>query len=496
MHQKKIIIFTIVLSVIGAAMSWGVTGNVTVDKIRPEGSKRTYQFLLKDQKFGQLESTAKGKKSLDDIEGLRFDEDLSLDLTPLGSQFTLKIKNKHYVNEKGHYIGDEMEIEVNNQEQNLYLKHAGDLLSGYFKKDTSKQTVNFTLEKDIFAADNNMIDQYEIFLGMKDLKVGDIIIDSIFVPQAMIKSPVRIEVEAFTKVRYGNSMDSAYVCHFIEPSDQIAYVTRDRKIVRLVQPSQSITVELVENPLDKFKAPVKSVSIGDIIWRMPLYAVYLFFGMAISLPLLIKNYRQPIVYIAIILGVASYNMLKITHVPLQEWYASTYILPGIQSGGSLYYYAIFSALFTALIQELVKFIPIIFLFFAAAGMIKSPMVVGIFCALGFGIYEAGALTGAAYQTGGIKILSWPVFERLITIFFHATAGGLVGFSLSKGLKNIIVALIGVILLHSITSYLIVLVQKRIIDFAIFELIVAMIDLLFFLAVYLYIRNSQRQKRFS
>ena len=493
MLQKKIAILIVSLSAICATLLWATTGNVTVDKIRPEGSKRTYQFLLKDQKFGRLESTAKGKSSLDDIEGFRFDEALSLDLTPLGNQYELKIKNKHYIDERGHYIGDEMKIEVNNQEQSLYLKHAGDILSGYFKKDTSKQTVNFSLDKNIFSADNNMIDQYEIFLAMRDFKVGDTIIDSIFVPQAMIKAPVQIVIEAFTGVRYGSSVDSAFVCHFIEPSDQIAYMTRAKKIVRLAQPSQSITVELVENPLDKFKAPAKYVSIGDILRRTPLYAVYMIFGLVLCSPFIIRNYRKPIIYIAVILGAFSYYLLKITHVPLQEWYASSYILPGIQAGGSLYYYAIFSAIFTGLIQEAVKFVPIFLLFYLARGMTKTPMIIGIFCAMGFGVYEAGALTGAGYQAGGINMISWPVFERFFAIFFNITAGALVGFSLNRGLKYILSALLSAILIHSLSSYLIVLVQKRTIDFAIFEIIVALIYLLFLLAVYLFIRNFSARK---
>lgn len=493
MFYKRISILIIGLSIICAALSWAATGNITVDKIRPEGSKRTYQFLLKDQKFGQLESVARGKSSLDDVEGLRFDEELSLDLTPLGNQYTLKIKNKHYINEQGHYIGDEMKIEVNDQEQSLYLKHAGDILSGYFKKDTSKQTVNFSLDRDIFSADNNMIDQYEIFLAMRDFKVGDTIIDSIFVPQAMIKAPVRIVIEAYIRVRYGTSIDSAFVCHFIEPSDQIAYITRAKKIVRLAQPSQSITVELVENPLDKFKAPAKSVSVGDILRRTPIYAVYLIFGFILSSPFIMRNYRKPLIYFAVILGAISYYLLKITHIPLQEWYASSYILPGIQSGGSLYYYAIFSALFTGLIQEAVKLAPIILLFYLTKGMTKTPMIIGIFCAMGFGVYEAGVLTGAGFQAGGISIISWPVFERFFAIFFNITAGALVGFSLNRGLKYILYALLGAILIHSLSSYLIVLVQKKIIDFAIFEIIVALIYILFLLGVYLLIRNFPARK---
>jgi len=467
--------------------------SITVDKVRPEGSKRIYQFMLKDKKFGQLESVAGGKSSLDGIEGFRFDEDLKLDMTPLGNQYKLSIKNRHYIGASGQYIGDEMKITMNDQEQGLYLSHKDNTVSGYFERDKSRQAITIPMESRFFSLDNYMIDQYEIFLAMRNLKVGDTIRDSIFIPQTMTTAPVQVVIEAISMIRYGNMSDSALVCHFIEPTDQIAYITKDRKLVRLVQPSQNITVELYENPLDKYKMQSKPVSIGDIVWRMPLYAVYLIFGLAFSFPFIKKNYRKAAVYIAIVIGAISYNLLKITHVPLQEWYISAYVLPGIKAGGSLYFYAIFSALFAGLIQELVIFVPIILLYFILKDIAKTPMLIGIFSALGFGLYEAGALTGGAFQSGTIGIISWTVFERVLTILFHMTAGALVGFSLNRGTKFIGLSLLAAIVIHAVASYLVVFVQRKIIDFAIFEIVVALIYLFFLLGVYLWIKRNRVRK---
>jgi hypothetical protein len=465
------------------------SGNIIIDKLRPQGSKRIYEFYIRDQKFGRLESEARGKTSFEGNSGYKFDEKLELDFTPFGNQYKMKVKREHYIRDDGFYLGDRMDIAVNEEAQEIKLLLKNNTLGGFLERNGVRESINMPLESDIFCADNYMIDQYELFLAQKKLAVGDSIMDTIFIPQAMIKAPVKIIIESFLPTRFGNLADSTFVCHFIEPSDQIAYVTKDKKIVRINQPSQGISAVLIEDPLAKFKMPSKSLTLGGIVKRTPLYILYLAFGILLSSPFLWRHYRNYGIYAAIILAAAAHNLLKITHIPLQEWYTTAVIIPGMKAGGSIYAYAIVSALFVGIIQEIVKFIPIILLYNFARKSSRWIMIIGLSCGLGFGVYDAGALTGAAYEAGTMKILSWPIFERLIWILFHITAGALIGFGLSKGIKSLTASLVGAMAIHALASFLIVFVQKRLVDFAVFEIIQALIVLLFLMAVYLFIRKS-------
>ncbi len=468
-------------------------GSSNIEKLRPEGSKRVYHYFLKDKKFGELESVSKGKSSLDGIDAFRIDEKLEIDLTPFGNPYKLKIENEHYINAQSFYIGDDMELEVNDQKQELYLKHSGNSISGYFEKDNQKQEINQALGTSILSVDNYMLDQIEIFLAGKTMRIGDTLVDSFFIPQIMMISPAKAVVEAFTKVIYGSSVDSAFVCHFIEPSDQIAYITKSGKLLKITQPSQSITAELVENILDKFKPKTSALTLGSFFRRLPLFAIYILTGIILVFPFIMKNFRNMNVYIAVFIGAISYNLLSITHVPIQEWYTNAIIIPGLRTGGTIFSYAIVSSLMAGLFQDIVKALPIIAIYYFGRNVKLAPMHIGIFCALGFGIYEAGTLTGALYQSGATKIISWPVFERILAILFHIVSGALIGFNINRGIYRFAATLGIVILIHSFMTYPIIFVQKRIIDIGLFEILTALINILLLLGIYLYIKSARKHR---
>ena len=110
--------------------------------------------------------------------------------------------------------------------------------------------------------------------------------------------------------------------------------------------------------------------------------------------------------------------------------------------------------------------------------------IGLFCGLGFGIYEAGAITGAALQSGAMSIFSWGFFERFFAILFHAATGILLAYGLARGLGKLLIIWPLIALLHSFTNYLIVFLHRRVIDIGLFEIMTAFIVLVFTLIVYL------------
>lgn len=461
-----------------------------MEDYRSKGSKRTYIFYLREQPFGRFESKLDGRSKLESVSAYRFSEKLSLDLSPFGRDYAIEIESKHYVDDNGYYVGDDMSLLVNDREQKLFLTARPDSIVGYFVRDDSRQDAGVPVSGKTFAADNNMVSQYEIFLAFNDINVGDTIIDTVFVPQTMIRVPVEVIIEDFDWIRYGNLYDSAYVCHFVEPSEQIAYFTRSKKLIRLDQTAQSLQIVLSESPLDKMAPKEKQFRFTDIFWRLPVYLVYLIFGVIFTFPFIKKFYRKPDIYIILILGGALFPLLSITQHPLQRWYANEVVFPGMEAGGSLYYYAILTALMSGFIQELLKLIPIVLFFLLRKPKQLFSIALGIFCGLGFGIYEACSLTGAAYQSGSMEIVSWSVFERIITILFHTTAGAAVGYGINRGLKHLVPIWLVLVIVHSLSNYLVVFLQKGVFDIGILEILLAIIYLVLLLATYILIKKAR------
>jgi hypothetical protein len=456
--------------------------------VRPEGSKRLYQLTLGGQKLGELESVAKGKTTYNGIKCYRFDEKLLLDFSPFGNDYKLRTENRRYVDSLGQYIGDDMELEVNDQPQKLQLTNKSGQISGYWEKENQKEPINISLGEILFAADNYMLDQIELYLAGFSLRTGNTVSDSFFVPQAMIKMPFRFEIEAFVKMPYGDLVDSAFVCHFDEPSDQIVYITRSGKIIKMIQPSQKIEAVLAEKPIDRARALKKPLSLAEFMKRTPFYLLYIFVAAVCSVPFLKRNYRKPDIFLAAILGIIVYFLIEFTQTPLQQWFISSYFIPGIRAGGSIYFYSIISSFISAATVEILKLIPILFLFTAWKNRSLEMSIIGLFVGLGFGLSESWASVANIAGTGAFSIIGWSIFERIFAFLFHMATGVLIGFALERSYKQMIIFLLATMVIHSGTIYLAVFVQRRIIDIAIMEIISAFIGLMVVLFAYLMMKK--------
>ena len=236
--------------------------------------------------------------------------------------------------------------------------------------------------------------------------------------------------------------------------------------------------------MDKLAPTARPFGFIDFMKRLPYYAIYLLIGGIFSIPFIRKQYKNPDIYIALILGGAICSLIGSTQVPLQKWYASAYLIPGLKEGGSLYFYGMFNALISGVVQETLKIVLITAIFLIRRPTLKPMIALGFFGGLGFGIYEAGSITGAALESGAMSIFSWGLFERFFVILFHGATGALFGYSLVRGLKFVIIYWPAALFVHSFMNYLIDFLHRNLIDVAIFELIVAFITIIFVLAVYL------------
>ena len=488
-HSRIIAVFMLTVLFFLAAS----TSARTVDELRAEDEKRTYLFYYDQDQFGKLESVFKGDKSFKGTKGYLFEEKLSLDYTVFAGEngMVQEITNRHYVDKDGFYIGDDMTLMVNDLKVELTLKHERDSILGVSEQGDRKQILAMPQPGPIMALDNNMIDQYEIFCAMLSPQIGDTIIDTIFVPQMQTSLTVRAVVEDFQYTRYGNMFDSAFVYRFLEPIQQTVYANRAGKVLKINQDTQKIRVVLSENPLDRLRPKQKAITIGDILHRTPIYILFLVIGFLCCLPFILKNYKRPETYIMLVLGALMYVLIRVTYIPLQTWYTNAHIIPGMQSGGSLYYYGFISALLTGVFQESFKLIPIALYYFIRRPGKRVAIAVGVFAAVGFGILEACFMTGAAYQSGALDILSGQTFEQALMILFHTLSGVLLGYGVYVGWKRLVIFWPALIVIHTAISYLIVFYHRGDIEIELIQIIIALIDVLLLLATYLLTRGGRR-----
>jgi hypothetical protein len=464
----------------------------SIEELREKNDKREYHFYINDSLVGKMQSVYGGNIAFDDVPGFIFYEILSLDFSPIGRDYKFQIQNRHYVGASGSYIGDDMLITSGGAPQRLYMKNYGGNLIGYSDDNVQKQDIFQPLSENIFAVDINMIDQLEILMGFHDINVGDTIYDSVFVPQSQSSTSIKAFIEKYDYVRYNKMYDSAFVCHFIEPFEQIVYITKDRKIIKLEQPTQNLVVELQESPLDKMAPKKRAFTFTDFIKRLPIFIVYLIFGIIFSSPFLMQSYKRPEIYIAFIIGGAAFLLNNLLTFPMQKWYGTEILIPAMEQGGSLYFYGFFTTLISGFMQETIKLIPIILIFLWKKPTQKLSIAIGSICGIGYGIYAACSSTGGAFQIGAMEIMSATVFGQVIAILFHGAIGAAFGYAINRGWKHLAKYWLILIVVHAFSDYLLVFHQKGGIDMALLEMSRAIICLLTVLIVYLMIKQAQKR----
>ena len=465
----------------------------SIDQWRQSGDERVYLFYVADKEFGKLQSTYKGEDDFDGLKAHKFEERLSFDYTALGRPMNIAFVNRHYVNRQGQYLGTDMNAAVDTIFQKLYIKRDSDIVMGEFDNGLAKQSINVFLPLPCYSIDNNMIDQLEMFLAFKNINIGDTLTDSVFIPQTTGKTSYKITVNDFVEVRYGDLFDSAYECQIIEPSVQTVYFTRDRRLIRLEQPSQNISVILYESPMEKLKPESPPFGFMDFIKRLRYYFIYLIIGGIFAIPVVRRNYKYWEIYAALILGGAMFPLVNLIQLPLQSWYTTSIMIPAVREGGSLYLYGSLSAVISGFVQETLKLIPILLIFAVRRPRIKTLIAVGMYCGIGFGIYEACQLTGGPLQLGLMGIISWGFFERIFAMLFHTSTGALLAYAVGRGWLKMVFAWLILAVIHSLTNYFIIFVHQKVLEIGVFELMIAFVDIIFAFAAYLIVRRRYRTK---
>lgn len=471
------------------------TSAATIEDILVKDSTRTWLFSKGDTELGYLHSTYKGRVDYQGIAAQWIEETLDLDLSKIQVPAVIAIHNNHYVDLNNIYVGDSMHFAANGIAQGLELVHRGDSLFGS-AQNVARNEVAMPLRADMMALDNNMIDQMELVFVMSDLAVGDTLSDTFFVAQFVFRAEFVFVVDSTMILQIGSDVDTVFAIRMLTPMKQNILFGRKSGLVKIVDPVQGFEITMIDKQTGSPYGMTVPQSSGGFWKALPLYLFYLLVGLVFSIFVIGKYYNRLETYVMLILGAAGFSLLRYTQVPLQNWYGLNYVIPGLKEGGSLYFYAGVQALFSGIIQETLKLIPLILIMISRPPSKKSLVVLGMFTGLGFGIMEACAITGVAYQTGMMAFFSWATFERIFAILFHSSTGAALGYAVAGGWQKVPAIWLLMVLIHSFSNLLIVFYQKQMIGLAPLELIVAAIDIVLAILVWLAVKGATKPGHIS
>ena len=430
---------------------------------RPVGEIRGWTFIAKDSALGQLISTVEKETEIDGIEGYEISQILQLDYTKIDMERVMRIRSRHSVSQKGHYLGDKMVIDVNEETEELELEKDGNKFEGFFTRGASTFDQEINCPENIFAADILFLDMYESFLAMRDLKVGDTIFDSVFVPQTMLFEKVQAIVEHFGLISlYNKVKDSVFVIRFVQPQVMIFYFSPEKRLVKAEFLAQQMKAYLdIVRRVPPEMLSQRSFTFQQFMKSLPHYGVFLLIGVVGLMFFAGADIYRHNLYIYMLAGGASYIIAVFTQVPLQSFLTQELFLPNVSAGHSPLLWAAIPALPAGVIQELIKLTVIVLTFrFLKMGK-RNPLLIGGAIGAGFGIVEASFLLSHMPDT---PIWSANLVERGFILLFHAVSGVMLAAVLlfkSKKKKGAIIAI--VVLANSFFRYMPVFVQSNFID---------------------------------
>ncbi len=490
--MKKIlsILFILLLICSSAYSQRSVSGFTTVDEYRELGDFRLWTFIAKDSTIGNLTSIVKEQASVNGVDGFLIEQKLQLDYSKIATNLKFDILNSQYIANDGTYLGDKMKISVNGQKEETNLERDGNSLTGYITRGGNKVDQSINLGEIKFAVENNYIDQLELFIASLDLTVGTQINDTIFMSQSMIESDIAGIVEDFRNIRlYNEVFDSCFVIEFTYPTMMTAYFSPDKRLSKLVIPSQELKIyqDAVRNPLkaklaaqnlaqQKNKNAVKQVapkSVGKLLF---VFILYLLFGVAATFFFAKSFYKNINSAIACIIGGGIFIFIPFTQIPLQEFLFAEYFVPHVlQAGESALTWGILPAITAGLIQELLKCVAIFMLIKFLLLKKLPPVSIGALVGLGFGLIEA---TYLAFGTPSAFLFSVNLVERIFLIIFHVAAGACLGYAIKRGVKETILFVLFTIVLNSSFRFMPIFAQNKTLTPELLGILLAFISISF------------------
>ncbi|MEA1980030.1 MAG: hypothetical protein U9N54_03540, partial [candidate division Zixibacteria bacterium] len=214
----KKILFVLFLLPLSLLAQVHLDKSVEFKSFRPIGEQRQWTFIQKDSVIGTLQSKVVDEIDINGVSGYRINQKLELDYSKIGIDRKIIVKGDFFVSTDGYYLGDKKSILFNEQNEQIELSLNNNKLEGYFTRSGNEVEVVKNNFDNIFAYDNNFIDQLEIILSFSNLIVGENIDFKYFEPQTQLESNFHGVVEAFSyKKLHTRLADSVYTINVSQP---------------------------------------------------------------------------------------------------------------------------------------------------------------------------------------------------------------------------------------------------------------------------------------
>jgi RsiW-degrading membrane proteinase PrsW (M82 family) len=493
---------TILLTAVISVASWAtlfcqpaaLSRSPDVTAYRPIGEKRVWTFISRDSTLGRLESVVDAETTVDGIRGVVFKEQLRLDFNKVGHELLLESDGDFSVSAAGHFLREHTTIITNGQTGRIELERSGDKLEGVGSAGDRETEQSLSFRREGSAMDGYCVDQLELFLAMRDIKVGDVIDEEVVVPRDMLTSRIQGEVREFAYVRlYNQVYDSVFLIVLSQPQAAHLYFTRDRRLVKASFPNQDMRAYLDVVRKASAATTTPTVTVVDILSSLPLYLVYLLMGLVAAVFFVGWGYCRPVSYMSLVLGAALWAVVVVTQIPIQNHLLESSIIPAARRGESLLALGLLPALVAGVIQELLKFLAIYGVMRYGHQPTGRLVVVGSLCGAGLGVLEACFLvTGVDLSA----VSAWSFLERGALILYHTASGALLAYGLASGGRRIWLVLGSLVAVNSALRYLPVFVQQQLTTVEVICLLTALVALPVFAGALLLWRRLESAGRLT
>ncbi|MEE8404585.1 MAG: hypothetical protein V3S17_04260 [candidate division Zixibacteria bacterium] len=454
--------------------------SVNITDYRQVGDMRVWTFVVKDSSIGQLISVVKNELEFAGVPALEIQQNLQLDYNKIGTPRKLQIKGSQYITKRGEYLGSNLEIIVNGQSEKIELERDGNFIRGYMTRSGREIDQETELPATMFAADRQFLDQIEMLLAARDIKVGQSIFDSFFVPQTMYIENISAFVESFDLITlYNEVRDSLFVIQFSRPQEMVVYFSADKRLLKAELPNQNtkIYLDIIRMiPRELLNQP--SFTFDKFMGLLPLYFIYLVVAMLGLLFLTGNALRWPGLYVAMALGLLGFIAAIFTQVPLQEYFAKDYFFPKVKSGESVYLWGLVPALPAGMIQETIKLLLIMagIKYFLLTH--RRILISGAAIGAGFAVLEACYI---ASKLPAVEIFSLNLLEKSFLILLHIGSGVILAKAInSKSAKEGLLLFMAVVAANSWLRYLPIFVQQGVVKVELIYMIQPLVPIIILL----------------
>jgi len=473
-----------------------VNAEPSIESFRPVGDSRTWIFYANQTTFGRLFSTVSSTREINDREAFVFTDSLSIDYTMIGTQQKVQTKGDFFVAPDGSFLGCDLTLGPDSASERLEMELDDRTLEGYYTRAGTKVDIDVPMESDLKPWEMYFVDQLEVFLALRDLAVGDTIIDSIYSPQIMMSTRIVGQVTRWMwQEIYKNKIDSVFIIRLTEPGDFQLYFTADKRLVRVDMENQNVRV--YQGMIQQTTPTGAGRTAQQRDWRMtvrlmflrlPHYIAFLAIALLSILFLTRSGFKRFDSWLAFVVGGIAFILIPYTQIPLQIYLVGSWLIPNISEGGSIYFWSIFPAAAGGIVQTLYVFLLLTALFYWRRIRQFHRAAVGAFLGGGFALIEACYVSGL-----NISVLFTPILvERGFLILFHVVAGTIIGAAIGRGVERVTVALILAALVNSILRFLPIFIQQEVLAVLMMIIVMGFICLAFLVYTLLVLRSDARE----